>query len=77
VRKGHEERNRVAAPKRSYLLVMAAVDQIRETVTGQDEPKPHPAYSYRSTVQAYSRLLTGSTVHTQHTLGLLTITLSS
>jgi len=51
MRKGHEERNRVAAQKRRYLLIMAAGNQISETL--QCEPKP-------PTGVRYSRLLAAS-----------------
>ena len=51
MRKGHEERNRVAAQKRRYLLIMAAGNQISEML--QCEPKP-------PTGVRYSRLLAAS-----------------
>jgi hypothetical protein len=65
MRRGHEERNRIAAqkhPSRYYLLIMAAESQISETL--QRELKP-------PTCVRYSRLLAGGKLndiqtHTAH-----------
>jgi hypothetical protein len=65
MRRGHEERNRIAAQKRRYLLIMAAESQISETL--RREPKPPTG----GVLLRYSRLLAGSKLndiqtHTAH-----------